>query len=136
MSTNPYAAYDTAVTTADPVTLTTMLYDGAVKAVRKARIHFESNNREGFLRETNRAYLIVGELLATLDMEQGELPKQLSSIYTYCMRLLIQSTLGDVTKLDEVETHISKIGEAWKSATATLRSSAPAAPLGVREAAA
>lgn len=136
LSTNPYAAYDTAVTTADPVTLTTMLYDGALKAVRKARIHFEANNRDGFLRETNRAYLIVGELLATLDMDQGDLPKQLSGIYTYCMRLLIQSTLDDVKKLDEVELHIGKIGEAWKSATASLRSTSQAAPAGVREAAA
>ncbi|MBA4181387.1 MAG: flagellar export chaperone FliS [Anaerolinea sp.] len=130
MSTNPYSAYDTAVTTADPVTLTTMLFDGAVKAIRKARIHFEAKNRESFLLETNRAYLIIGELLATLDLDQGDLPRQLSGIYTYCMRLLIQATPGDASKLDEVERHIVKIGESWKEATAALKASTPAAPFG------
>lgn len=131
MSTNPYAAYSTAgISTADPVTLTTMLFDGAVKAIRKARMQHEAQNRESFLLETNRAYLIVGELLATLDLEQGELPKQLSGLYTYCMRLLIQSTLGDISKLDEVERHISKIGESWKAATAGLKAKAPVSALG------
>ena len=76
MSTRALDTYKTVTaTTADPITLTTMLYDGGVKAMKKARIHFESGNREGFVKETERAYLIVGELLATLDMEQGELPK-------------------------------------------------------------
>ena len=131
MSTNPYAAYSTVGTsTADPVTLTTMLFDGAVKAIRKARMQHEAKNRESFLLETNRAYLIVGELLATLDLEQGELPKQLSGLYAYCMRLLIQSTLGDIGKLDEVERHISKIGESWKAATAGLKAGVPSSALG------
>lgn len=122
MSTNPYAAYNTVgTTTADPVTLTTMLYDGAVKAIRKAKIHFEAQNREQFLNETNRAYMIVGELLATLDLEQGELPRQLSGLYAYCMRLLTEATLGDTARLDEVEAHIAKIGAAWKQATQSLK---------------
>lgn len=122
MSTNPYAVYSTVgTTTADPITLTTMLFDGAVKAIRKAKIHLETQNREGFLSETNRAYMIVGELLATLDLEQGELPKQLSGLYTYCMRLLTEATIGQTHKLDEVESHISKIGASWKQATAGIK---------------
>jgi len=40
MTSNPYAAYRTVeATTADPITLTTMLYDGCVKALKKAVIH-------------------------------------------------------------------------------------------------
>lgn len=121
MSTNPFAAYQTVGTaTADPVTLTTMLYDGALKAIRKARIHFQAGNRDGFLNETNRAYMIVGELLATLDLEQGELPRQMSGLYAYCMRLLTEATIGDTGKLDEVESHLGKIAAAWKQATAAL----------------
>jgi flagellar protein FliS len=122
MSTAAYDAYQTVqATTADPVTLTTMLFDGAVKAIRKARLHHQNNNRIGFVKETERAYLIVGELLATLDMSQGELPQRLSGIYTYCMKSIIESTLGDLAKLDEAEVHIARIGEAWKTATAEHR---------------
>ena len=134
MSTNPYAAYNTVgTTTADPITLTSMLYDGAIKAIRKARIHFEAQNRAGFLHETNRAYLIIGELLATLDLDQGELPKQLSGLYAYCMRLLTEATIGDTARLDEVEGHIAKIGASWKQATAAIRAGAGESP-GPREA--
>ncbi len=122
MSTNPYAAYSTVgTTTADPITLTTMLFEGAIKAIRKAKLHFEAQNREGFLHEANRAYLIVGELLATLDMDQGELPKQMSVVYAYCLRLLTEATIGDTAKLDEVAAHISKIGASWKQATASIK---------------
>jgi flagellar protein FliS len=122
MSTKAFDAYQTVpTTTADPITLTTMLFDGGVKAIKRARLHFENQNRAGFVKETERAYLIVGELLATLDMEQGELPRALSGIYAYCMRCIVESTLGDMSKLDEAERHISQIAEAWKTSTADYR---------------
>lgn len=136
MSSNPYAAYRTVeATTADPITLTTMLYEGAVKALKKARLHHENGNTRGFNDETNRAYLIIGELRATLDMSQGEISENLAAIYAYCLRLIVESSLGDMQKLIEVERHISTIGEAWRTATAGLRAS-HAAPRAGAEAAA
>jgi flagellar protein FliS len=122
MSTNGYETYRTVnATTADPITLTTMLFDGGVKAIKKARLHFESHNREGFVKESERAYLIVGELLATLDLEQGEIPRTLSGIYAYCMRCIVESSLGDMSKLDEAELHLTRIAKAWKATTAGMR---------------
>ena len=128
MTTNAYAAAYTTVTTstADPITLTTMLYDGAVKAMKKARLHFEGGNRERFLDEVGRAHLIVGELLATLDREQGgELAENMAAVYGYCIRCLVESTTGEVEKLAEAELHISRIGDAWKIATAQLAAAGP-----------
>ncbi|MBI5948351.1 MAG: flagellar export chaperone FliS [Chloroflexi bacterium] len=122
MSRNPYDAYHTVrTTTADPISITTMLFDGCLKAIRKARLFEADGNRKSFLDETDRAQLIVGELLCTLDMEQGEIPKHLSAIYSYCLRCLIEATLGDMPKLDEVEKHIARIADAWKIATAELK---------------
>lgn len=122
MSSNPYATYrNVEATTADPITLTTMLYDGCVKALKKAVLHLENGNRTGFNDETNRAYLIIGELLSTLDMSQGEISTNLSGVYGYCMRLIVESSLGDTEKLREVERHITTIGNAWKAATVDLK---------------
>ncbi|HML97962.1 MAG TPA: flagellar export chaperone FliS [Tepidiformaceae bacterium] len=136
MSSNPYAAYRTVeTTTADPITLTTMLYEGAVKALKKARLHHENGNARGFNDETNRAYLIIGELRATLDMSQGEISESLAAIYGYCLRLIVESSLGDMAKLIEVERHIATIGDAWRLATAGLRA-ARVAPRSGAEAAA
>jgi hypothetical protein len=43
------------------------------------------------------------------------------------MRRIAESSLGNLDLLREVETHISTIAEAWKTATADLRASrAPA----------
>lgn len=128
MTSNPYAMYrNVEATTADPITLTTMLYDGCVKALKKAALHLETGNRSGFNDETNRAYLIIGELVSTLDMSQGELATNLAGVYGYCMRLIVESSLGDVDKLREVEKHITTIATAWKAATSDLK--AARAPL-------
>jgi len=122
MSSNPYATYRSVeATTADPITLTTMLFDGGSKALKKAVIHFESGNRNGFNDETNRAYLIIGELLSTLDMSQGELSSNLAGIYGYCLRLIVESSIGDMDKLREVDRHLTTIASAWKTATADLK---------------
>ena len=124
MTSNPYAAYRTVeATTADPITLTTMLYDGCVKALKKACIHHETGNRNGYNDETNRAYLIIGELRSTLDMSQGEISSGLASIYGYCLRLIVEATTLGPEKLHEVERHISTIASAWKVATADLKAS-------------
>ncbi|MCL4230601.1 MAG: flagellar export chaperone FliS [Dehalococcoidia bacterium] len=124
MTTNAVDAYKTqGILTADPVTLTTMLYDGALKAIRKARLQHESGNTAGFAEQVERGSLIIGELLATLDMNQGELPRSLSGIYSYCLRMLLESTLGNLSGLDEAEKHIARIAESWKAAVASLRTS-------------
>ncbi|MCK9518531.1 MAG: flagellar export chaperone FliS [Dehalococcoidia bacterium] len=123
MSTNAYDAYRNAgIGTADPITLTTMLYDGALKAMKKARIYFSDGNRERFLDETQRAHLIIGELMATLDHEKGgELADQMSEIYARSIRCLVSATLGDLAQLTEAEKHIDNIATAWKQATIAMR---------------
>jgi flagellar protein FliS len=126
MSKQAIAAYQTApVLSADGVTLTTMLYDGAIKAIKKARIHWEAQNLTGYADEVQRALLIVGELYTSLDMQYGELPERMGAIYTYCMGRLVDASTGAVEKLDEVELHIGRIAEAWKAAAASLRADQP-----------
>ena len=106
-----------------------MLFDGGVKAIKRAKMQFKSQNRLGFVNETERAYLIVGELLATLDMEQGKLPRTLSGIYAYYMRCIVESRLGDMSKLDEAKLHATRIGEAGNASTAGYRAeNAPGRP--------
>lgn len=126
MSRNAYSNYtDTAVLSADGITLTTMLYDAALKAIKKSRLHHESGNREGYVKELERIHLILGELLATLDMTQGEIPERLSGIYTYCMRLTVQASISGPGGLAEVEMLVGNIATAWKQATAALKPAAP-----------
>ncbi len=109
-------------TTADPIELTTLLFDAAVNALRKARIHHKERASRRYAESIEKAYLIIGELLATLDLEQGELPVRLAGIYTYCLSQLTEASLGDAARLDEVEKHIGRISGAWKVAAESYRS--------------
>ncbi len=128
MPANASSAYRTVdAMTSDPIVLTTMLFEGAVKAMKKARLMLELQNRQGYLDEVSRAQLIVGELLATLDLEQGELPHTLSGVYVYCLRALADATLGNLARLDEAEKLISRVGSSWKAATANVQAT-PVAP--------
>jgi flagellar secretion chaperone FliS len=113
---------DSTVATADPVKLITLLYDGTLKAIRKARLLREDGNRTAYLDQLEKANLILGELFASLDMSQGSIPSQLGGLYTYCMRLLVEASFDDPSNLDEVEKHISRVAESWRSATAGLHS--------------
>lgn len=123
MTVTAHDAYRTIrATTADPVALTTMLYDGALKAIRRARLFAGQEERSRFLDEIERAHLILGELIVTLDHERGgELADNLAELYAYTMRCLVQATLGETGQLDEAEKHIGRIATAWKTATAQLR---------------
>lgn len=133
MTTEAYNAYRTVgTTTADPVTLTTMLYDGALKAMRRARMFGEQGDAQRFFDETGRAHLIVGELLATLDLTQGEIATNLAGLYVYCMKCIIEAKVNATATLDEAEHHIARIAGAWKKATEELRAQAPS--LGATEA--
>ena len=107
--------------TADPVTLTTMLYDGAIKALKRGQLFHAQGDRARTAAEAERAYLIIGELLATLDRSQGEIAEGLASVYGYCLRCITESALGDASRLGEAEKHIARIADAWKSATSSLR---------------
>ena len=123
MAASAFDAYrQVGTVTADPIALTSMLYEGALKAIRRARLFANSGDRQKFIDETHRAHLIIGELLSTLDLEQGDLPRTLAAVYAYCIKCIIQSTVGDVGLLSEAERHMTTIADAWKTATSQLTS--------------
>jgi len=111
-----------AIETADPATLVTLLYEGALKAIRRAALHYEAGRFTDCHDATGRAVLILGELMASLDMEQGPISERLSALYAYCMRRLAEATGDEVSAATaEVERHLVRVAEAWKKATAELR---------------
>jgi len=122
MSRTAYDAYsNTSILSADGVTLTTMLYDGLLKAIKKARLFHESNNARSYAHEIERINLILGELITSLDLSQGKMPEQMSALYVYCMRATIEASLNGPGRLAEVELIIANIAAAWKEATESFK---------------
>ncbi|QFT83434.1 Flagellar protein FliS [Halomonas sp. THAF12] len=108
---------ESGVMSASPHQLIVMLFDGAVAAIRAARIHIEAGNTAEKGKAISKALDIVNNgLAAALDAEQGgEVAGNLASLYDYIARQLLAANLrNDVTKLDEAERLLNDIASAWR----------------------
>jgi flagellar protein FliS len=115
---NPYAspqAYrESAVLTASPEQLVVMLYDGAGRFLRQAEAAYGEGAFEHAHDRLGRGEAIIDELLATLDMDQGEIAERLQAIYVYCKRCLMDARLKrDVAQIALVIRLLGELREAW-----------------------
>ena len=120
---NPYAspqAYrESTVLTASPEQLVVMLYDGAGRFLRQAEAALGEGAVEHAHDRMNRGEAIVDELLATLDMDQGQIAERLQAIYVYCKRCLIEARLErDASKVRLVVRLLTELREAWAQVAA------------------
>jgi flagellar secretion chaperone FliS len=115
---NPYArpqAYrDSAVLTASPEQLVVMLYDGAVRFLRQAEIAMTEGAHLHSDEKLSRGEAIIDELLATLNMDTGEIADRLQSIYVFCKKTLIEARLQrSAEKIGHVVALLGSLREAW-----------------------
>ena len=120
---NPYAspqAYrESSVLTASPEQLVVMLYDGAGRFLRQAEAALSEGAVEHAHDRLNRGEAIIDELLATLDMDQGQIAERLQAIYVYCKRCLIEARLErDASKVRLVVRLLTELREAWAQVAA------------------
>jgi flagellar protein FliS len=116
---NPYArpqAYrEASVMTASPEQLVVMLYDGAGRFLRQAE--GAMNGGGTWLQASqklSRAEAIIDELLATLDMDAGEIAERLQAIYVFCKTRLIEARLErDPGRVDQVARLLADLRDAW-----------------------
>jgi flagellar protein FliS len=103
---------------ADPHQLISMLFHGAILAVNNAKGEIVRKDIDAKGKSINKAVAIIGEgLHASLDMRVGgELAQNLSSLYDYMVKRLIEANIkNDITILDEVERLLTEITGAWDS---------------------
>jgi len=120
---NPYAspqAYrESSVLTASPEQLVVMLYDGAGRFLRQAEAALGEGAVEHAHDRLNRGEAIIDELLATLDMDQGQIAERLQAIYIYCKRCLIEARLErDASKVRLVVRLLTELRDAWAQVAA------------------
>jgi flagellar secretion chaperone FliS len=62
----------------------------------------------------SRAEAIIDELLATLDMDAGEVADRLQSIYVFCKTRLIEARIErDAVRVDQVARLLAELRDAW-----------------------
>lgn len=114
-SSNAYRIYETNnVTTASPRKLLTMLYGGAIRFCRLAEIAIDEKNMEKKNDYLKRAQDILSELSISLNFEAGEMAAQLSSLYAFMTRELIEANLRmDGRRVKQVREMLEELLEAW-----------------------
>lgn len=104
-----------AVTTASPLQLVIMLYDGALRFMEAGKHSMRLQDRFEQNESLKKAQRILTELLSTLDTEKGgEVAKNLFSLYSYAHSRLVDANLEDDPEpIDECIEIISKLRESW-----------------------
>ncbi|MDL4912217.1 MAG: flagellar export chaperone FliS [Enterobacterales bacterium endosymbiont of Blomia tropicalis] len=108
---------ESAVLSASQKQLVTMLFDGAISALIRARLFMQDGNTEGKGNAISKAINIIeGGLKQGLDENSGyELADNLVGLYSYMTRRLLKATLhNDVAAIEEVEGLLRNIADAWK----------------------
>lgn len=118
-SSNAYALYQqNDVMTASRGKLLIMLYDGAIKFLRLAKVSMD----EGDIQKTHnyimRTQDIISEFMATLNMDY-EISKSLFSLYDYMKFRLTQANINkDKDMLDEILNMLIEFRDTWEKAMA------------------
>ncbi len=111
---NPYLK--TKIMTASPEELRLMLYDGALKFCRQAKISLEKKSYEDSYNNLMRAQKIVLELSTSLNHDADpQLCQRLSALYTYVYRLLVDANMKrEMAIVDEAIKLIEYERETWQ----------------------
>lgn len=111
------------VESADPHGLITLLMDGAIERLVKARAHMQRGEVAAKGELIGRCINIVGGLRDGLDPSvQTPLVEQLDSLYDYMSRRLLWANLrDDVGALDEVSRLMQQLRDSWVQVPAAAR---------------
>lgn len=112
----------TGVATADNIQLIQMLFDGLNESLSSAKGHIQNNAIEEKSKALSRAGRIVVGLQGALDFERGgELAQNLNELYAYVTRRLFHvNAYNDLSVLDEVQSLIQSIAQAWQTLPSLL----------------
>ena len=128
---------ESGVNAADPHKLISMLYEGALLAIAKARNSILLSDIPAKGAAISQALAIIDEgLNASLDKSAGgELAQNLSSLYDYMIfRLFTANLKNDVDALNEVSRLLTDLKEAWDSIRQSAAVQAVVQPMPVNKA--
>lgn len=114
------------VMSSSPEQLVPMVYRALLKNLRRAVDQIEAGDIGGKSESVSKATAIILELAASLDMSQGDISRQLSSLYQYFLtEIEAASRTLDAQRLGPPIEMISRLEEAWANAAAEVATESP-----------
>lgn len=128
MAANPYQRYrQVTVETASIAELVVLLYRRAVQLLAEAEEAITAADVPRAHACLVRGQEIVSELMASVNLEAGELAQQLWAIYDFLQRRLIEANVRkDAAIVREVREFLATLLEAWEQVAAQERAASAA----------
>lgn len=107
---------ETGINSASPHGLIVMLYDGAIEAIRKAKLYLEMNDIEMKAKSLDKALRIIKDgLTAALDVNAGgALAEQLLSLYDYISKeIILANVQNNPDRMEVCINLLSDLRSAW-----------------------
>lgn len=105
------------ILSAGPVRRIQLLYEGAIKAIAKARVALAEKDIPTRAAKVNIALDILSELALSLDHSRGaSVTRELVELYDFAQRCLIEGSTSQVDKpFADAEQVLRTLLEAWRS---------------------
>ncbi len=112
-----------AIEGATPHQLTSMLMQGTIDNLAKAKGMMERKDFSGKGAVLSKTIAIITELKSSLNMDLGgEIASNLNNLYDYMARTILAASMdNDTNKLDEVSGLMSGLLESWNNIPTDLR---------------
>ena len=106
---------ETDVGNASPHRLVALLFEGVFSAMSQARAAIGAGDIALKARSLSRAVRILDEgLKSALDMEAGQLARDLGDLYAWmCMRLTYANLHSDIKAIEECQRVLAPVRDAW-----------------------
>lgn len=124
MKNNAYQKYkSTSIQSAGREKLLLLMYEGAIKFVKKAKIACENKDIAERGYNIGKAYDVILELMNTLDHKVGgDIAKNLEQLYMFMTDQLTKANVkGDPKPLEEVLKILEILHEGWVQAIKKLK---------------
>jgi len=101
-----------------PYKLISMLYEGVLRFNAQAKKAIKDEDIEKKTYWINRSVAVITELIAVLDLKQGDVALYLDGLYGHQISSLMQAVIeDDAEKIDEVSRVFKGLLEAWREST-------------------
>lgn len=110
------------VTTASPVDLVIMLYEGCIKQLKLAKIHMESKEPARVSECFEKAEEILLELVRSLNLSIP-ISENLLELYQFMVDEIVQAGLtNDMERIEPVIEMLTSLSEAWSEVKTQVES--------------
>ncbi len=117
----------TDVETAGKLDLVLMCYENAIRFLKQAKGHYESNAFEEKARALQKVLDIISELKGALNLEKGQkIALNLDAIYDYLLTSLLEGDIRrDLNAFESAIRIMADLKEAWEAIASRSREKEP-----------